>query len=850
MARVFLAEDLRHRRQVALKLLNPELGAIIGADRFLQEIEVAARLTHPHILPLFDSGEADGLLWYTMPYIQGETLADRIAREGALPVEEAVRLSCQIAEALDYAHRQNVIHRDIKPANIMLHEGAALVADFGIALAISRADQTRLTSTGMTLGTPMYMSPEQASGDGRIDRRSDVYSLGVVTYEMLTGEPPFVGGSLRAQVARIMVERPIPPRNLRTTVPEPVEAAVLRALAKTPADRFGTGAEFRAALLLDSTLRAPRKRAWRAGLIVAGLCLTIAVVALWSGRPEYRAAIRAEREDRQLTTSGDAWCAALSPDGKRAVYFGDSLRALMLLDLGTGESRELARGTSGKYNSSMPPQWAPGGDRILVHGASGTSYGYYLVDAATGAQELVAANNAFLTFGPGPGSFVATYEGAMYVGSSPTTFQVLGGSLVGDGVLIDLRKAYSFIKQSRTSPSGKWIALIANRPSGEVALALVRSDGSGHRVLLPQLGDLQSPTDDWNRPLQWSADGAELFFPRPQGLGWSIWRLAIDPGTGAPDGEARPLAERLPGFLGFTVAADGTLLYSGGFPQVHLERLRPGRDAWETDLQLTTGTAASTGPALSPDGQRIAYVRSGQDGGSDLFEIGIDGGQERRLTSTGAQKGQPAWSPDGQRIAYLERDSGFVAKILELGTGVTHRVGREPASPSENAPAWTPDGRQLLFQIPSNRNYEVVDLQSGRERRLVANDSVGWLFSPVFGPDGNEAMVFWHRPPRLDLWRVRLSDTLQARIPNTGGGTLHPLGWRQDQLADGEEVDWQQGLTRALVRFDPVTGKVAGRRAVRAQCLAGNIAIFPRDQRAVCAVVMVQSDVWVSRAGR
>ncbi len=190
MATVYLAEDLKHKRKVAVKVLRPELAAVLGAERFVQEITTTANLQHPHILPLFDSGEADGFLYYVMPYIEGDTLRDKLNRERQLSVEETVEIAKSVSAALDYAHEQGVIHRDIKPENIPLHRGQALVADFGIALAVNRAGGTRLTETGLSLGTPQYMSPEQATGDRELDARSDVYSLGVVTYEMLVGDPP------------------------------------------------------------------------------------------------------------------------------------------------------------------------------------------------------------------------------------------------------------------------------------------------------------------------------------------------------------------------------------------------------------------------------------------------------------------------------------------------------------------------------------------------------------------------------------------------------------------------------------------------------------------------------------
>src|SRR3981081_3827422 len=248
MATVYLARDIRHRRQVALELLDPELVAVIGGERFLAEIEVTANLQHPHLLPLFDSGEADGLLYYVMPYIDGESLRAKLTREKQLPVDEAVHIATAVASALDYAHRHGVIHRDLKPENILLHDGQPVVADFGIALAVSRAADHRITQTGISLGTPQHMSPEQATGDGTVDGRSDIYSLGVITYEMLTGEPPHTGKTTQATIAKVVMDRPRSMRLSRDTIPPHVEAAVSRALAQHPPDRFHTAREFGAAL--------------------------------------------------------------------------------------------------------------------------------------------------------------------------------------------------------------------------------------------------------------------------------------------------------------------------------------------------------------------------------------------------------------------------------------------------------------------------------------------------------------------------------------------------------------------------------------------------------------------------
>ena len=299
MATVFLAQDVKHDRVVALKVLHPDLAASLGPDRFLREIKTVARLNHPHILPLFDSGEANGLLFYVMPFIPGESLRDRLTREKQLPVEDSVRIAREVASALNYAHRQGIIHRDIKPENILLHDGSALVADFGIALAASRTGGTRMTETGMSLGTPHYMSPEQAMGERELGPRSDVYALGCVAYEMLSGEPPFTGPTPQAIVARAITDPPRSLRSQRASVPEHVEAAILQSLEKLPADRFHTAGAFAEALgrpsFTHATTSAPRavRRTpvpWKPiALGLAGLAGLLAVaLGVMSQRPAVR----------------------------------------------------------------------------------------------------------------------------------------------------------------------------------------------------------------------------------------------------------------------------------------------------------------------------------------------------------------------------------------------------------------------------------------------------------------------------------------------------------------------------------------------------------------------------------
>ena len=288
MATVYLAQDRKHHRQVAIKVLKPELAAALGPERFLREIDTAARLNHPHILPLHDSGEAEGFLFYVMPYVEGESLRDRLSREKQLPLEDALQIAREVADALSYAHRHDVVHRDIKPENILFETGHAVVTDFGIARAITAAGGEKLTGTGIAVGTPAYMSPEQAAASARVDERSDIYSLGCVLYEMLAGEPPFTGPSAESIVRQHLAAAPPRVSAMRAAVPPAIEEAIVRALAKTPADRFVTAAKFVEAFAAPvQRVRATGRRTSRlaAGAGLAATLLAAAVGLFVLSRP-------------------------------------------------------------------------------------------------------------------------------------------------------------------------------------------------------------------------------------------------------------------------------------------------------------------------------------------------------------------------------------------------------------------------------------------------------------------------------------------------------------------------------------------------------------------------------------
>lgn len=357
MATVYLAHDVKHDRQVAIKVLNPELAAVLGVERFLAEIKVTANLRHPNLLPLFDSGEvlvehserSEGprsFLYYVMPYIEGPTLRVRLDAASQLPVDEVVRLIGVLANALDYAHAQNIVHRDLKPENILLQSGQPVIADFGIALAVAEAGGERVTQTGLSLGTPLYMSPEQATGERSVDARADQYALGAIAYEMLTGEPPHTGATARVIISRLMTETPRPIRSARPEVPAGVDTAVQRALAKAPADRWAGCGEFARALAAREERIPPppetvadRNRGWL-GFIAAGIAVVAIVTAVIFWRPARSSAPPAGNASVAVLPFSD-----LSPD-RTNEYFGDGIAETLISALGNVPGLDVAARTS------------------------------------------------------------------------------------------------------------------------------------------------------------------------------------------------------------------------------------------------------------------------------------------------------------------------------------------------------------------------------------------------------------------------------------------------------------------------------------------------------------------------
>ncbi|MGK2935867.1 MAG: protein kinase domain-containing protein, partial [Gemmatimonadaceae bacterium] len=395
---------MRHERQVAVKVLRPDLSASIGSERFLQEIRIAARLSHPHILPLHDSGDANGMLYYVMPYVSGESLRQRIAREGELPVADAARILRDVTDALAYAHELGVVHRDIKPENILLTGRHALVADFGVAKAVSEATgRNKLTTAGVALGTPAYMAPEQAVADPHVDHRADIYAIGVVGYEMIAGSPPFTGGSPQQVLASQVTEMPRPVTARRPAMPAVLATAIMRCLEKKPADRWQSAGDLLAQIEAAQTTTGGstptdtrplpaavwRRSRWPAIAGALAIVLALGAIGFWvatsSGTdagPEVTL-----RDRTQLTFTGRIQSPAISPDGKQLAYVTQECsetgcaHSVEVQDVGGTATRRVLAGAASVYSL----EWSPDRRNLLVTGTVNGSWGTHLVSLLGGA---------------------------------------------------------------------------------------------------------------------------------------------------------------------------------------------------------------------------------------------------------------------------------------------------------------------------------------------------------------------------------------------------------------------------------------------------------------------------------
>jgi serine/threonine-protein kinase len=827
MATVYLAEDLRHGRKVAIKVLRPELAAVIGADRFVREIRTIAALQHPHILGLIDSGEVNGTAYYVMPFVEGESLRDRLSREKQLPVPDAIRIAAEVAAALDYAHRHGVIHRDIKPENILLHDGSALVADFGIALAVSSAGGSRMTETGMSLGTPHYMTPEQAMGEREITARSDVYALGVMTYEMLLGEPPFSGPTAQAIVAKVLTEAPRPLTPRRHSVPPAVEDAVLTALEKLPADRFGSAAEF--AVALQDGTKARRKAAelhhpkivglrqrWLVGM---GL-VVLPLAAFLLGRQSGKAPPAPLTFGQSIKVTWDPALEALpaiSPDGRSVAYASGTPARMRVFVRSVAGGRGIAL-TDDTTQVQSHPRWSPDGSRVLFlqgggvfsvpasGGAEspevppgrtspvvsagwspdGKSIGYvvedslFVRDAKNGSRGIAGFFEPNACQWSPDGEYIACASGnaiSMMVGSlfgnqSPSQIVTVR---VTDGVIASITDSLSVNQSPIWSPDGRWLYFVSNRFGPRDIFAAAMSGGRRTRPAMRLTTGLNAHT------ISLAADGGRLAFAslEIESNAWSIPLPAHPPATASGETQLTfgvQLVETA------DMSSDGRwLVYDsdlGGNADLYRMALPSG-----TPERLTTDSSDDFFPDISPDGREIAF-HSWRGGSRDIYVLPLDGGPIQRVSSSPRQEAVASWSPDGTRLTFADftgRGGIWTAKrvdgewqppVLRLDHGVW--------------PRWSPDGKFLSFSSHLIRgSIWMMPADSGPPRLLADTTGPLGVFSdqPLWSPDGRSILTrstnqdgeatFWSVPLNGEAPRLLLTFNGPGPRPSRGGWGIH-----------------------------------------------------------------------------
>jgi len=752
MATVYLARDVRHDRHVALKVLRPELAAVLGAARFLAEIKITARLDHPHILTLIDSGEADGFLYYVLPYIRGESLRDRLNREKQLGLEEALTITRQVASALDYAHRQGVVHRDIKPENILLHEGEAMLADFGIALAVKEAGGNRLTETGLSLGTPQYMSPEQATGDRALDARSDLYSLGAVLYEMLAGEPPLTGPTVQAVIAKLLTERPTGLRVVRDTVPVAVEAAVSKALAKVPADRYASAEDFVRAL--DAAGEEPRAGGRRLAYAAAiGAVALLGLVGIAGGyllvhRHRGPAATLGDR--RQLTFSGNVISPAISSDGKQLAYFSRSCSgatctyALEVQDVGGTTSARILSGATAVYGL----EWSPDRRNLIAQMTIHGRWGNYLVSAlgspprylTSGAATFFAGGDSLL-IGP-----AAHPDSVFWVKVTPL-----------DGAAAD---------SIRVAGPGSFLASLTVVPSTRWLVALVIQRAHGLWQVLDRRGKVADRlVNDCTCPGRASADA--LWLAREGGGPTeAVVRIGLDRATGRLASRQDTLFNGT--FTNISVTADGgSLALDDGSWDYSVWSL-PLADALRGRFTEQRRLFRASTPLLavpSTDGRRLAVERvlpgAAGRGEMRLSVMPVEGGPETPLRVAGTVTGM-SWLDSVSLAVSAQARKGLHLGVLDVRTGAERR----PFDLDDSVVTdWAvlPDGWAWI----SAAGDRVAVARGGRTRTIPMPAWFLYFFSVNASPDG--------RRLALTGWNAATYDTMGVAVVPVDSGA--PLPW-------------------------------------------------------------------------
>ncbi len=778
MATVFLADDRKHERRVALKVLRPELAAVMGAERFLAEIKTTANLQHPHILPLFDSGEADGFLFYVMPYVEGESLRDRLRRDVQLGVDEAVRIARAVAGALQVAHDAGIIHRDIKPENILLSRGEPLVSDFGIALAVSQAGGGRLTETGLSLGTPYYMSPEQAAADRDPGRASDVYSLGCVLYEMLVGDPPHTGSSAQAVLAKILTEEPRPVTAVRKTVPLHVADTVARALERLPADRFESADAFSRALgdpgfrhgtALAAAAAPPEARsAVRTSAVLPWALATLAAVAAVAGW--MRGTARTSDGPTELwMDAGTDWLSryaevAVSPDGRTF--------ALAWRDEG----------------DDHPPLWVRTADHAAWRPLAGTEGGRNPAFSPDGRRIAYVMGDELMSVSVAGGSPLTLYQSENRLDNPH--WGASGDVVVAassDGILrirsdgsVDSLRIEGFVGRPYALPDGSAVLYTQEARRGEASIRIQDFRGGSSRVLV----------QEGERPIY--LESGHILFAHPEG---GLQVVPFDLARAEVTGPPVPVLDGVVPW-GFALSGTGTLVYRTGLTTARVWQrlfLLVGLDG-SVDTLGSLGQNPY-GVRVSPDGERLVFGAGATEVSQSqiyIYDLVRRTGPTQ-LTFEG-ENASPIWSPDGTRVAYQHDGTSVVAKAVDGGSpAVSLFEDSVLVTPTD----WT-GGDELVLERMTGADRDLIRLTTdgtkGSEDLLhTAYREFGAEVSPdrrwfayVSNEVGNDNQVFVRAyPSALGPWNV-----------SRGGA------WRPRWSPDGRSLFFQRSDPSTLTRVD------------------------------------------------
>jgi len=840
MATVYLAEDLRHGRNVALKVLKPELAAVVGADRFLAEITTTANLHHPHILPLHDSGEADGFLFYVMPYVEGESLRERLDRETQLPIDEAVRIATNVAEALQYAHERGVIHRDIKPANILLQAGKPVIADFGIALAVGAAGGGRLTETGLSLGTPHYMSPEQATGEESVGPAADIYALGCVLHEMLVGEPPFRGSTPQVVLAKIITGGTPSARVARASVPLNVDGATRKALEKLPADRFVGAGAFAAALAdpnfrhgrdESGTLAAERVlvRRWRNVALVA-LAFAAVVTLRAAFRVGASAPMPVERARISLGTASlrgnsIALRTTIAPDGS-AIVFADTVGGVYRLWY---QAREQARPTpiagTESPTSVQAPAFSPDGQWIAF-----ATDGEIRKVPREGGTALTLAEGADRSWN------AVTWMGEGTIAFNGQGYNILAVSESGGPVETLFDPPELVTGTIRALPDRRGLLWVGcDDQCIRSALHVLDLEEREDRVLAEDV------VAAW-----YHADGQVLYVER----GGRAFLRPFDLERLQFAGPPRPVLDGIRTarqYADAQVSPDGTVVYVEG-PSVQKALLQTltwvDRNGSEEPVDTTWIEAFRTAE-VSPDGQSLAVEMARSDG-LFIWIYDLRSGALNRLTTRGESR-YPSWAPDGRTILYIsQREDGGRDLVRQRADGIGDPEVLARGEPRIETAAAGPDGEWVVYSAASGEGP--LDLfgarigESGEAVRLVANERQDAV--PSLSPDGRWLVYQSRQSGRTEVYVRSFPDVEDQRVIVSSGGGAQPL-WSHG----GEEifyVDAEGWMVAAAVRTSPRFVVEGRKRLFDAEAYRSMIlgttrrwySVAPDDQR----FMMIKSD--------